>query len=1183
MPYLSRESSILWPKTPIHIYYCEKSKIEHITFAKRTVKRTAKELPTLEKGEAFPPKDALSAGRAFSGGGEMGERIRNFDWGRTPLGPIESWSPALRTTTSILLANRFPMLLWWGPQFIQIYNDAYRPVLGTKHPNPGLGRPLSECWSEIWDILRPLVETPFNGGPATWMEDIFLEVNRHGFIEETHFTVAYSPVPDETVPSGIGGVLATVHEITEKVINERRIALLRNLGAHSAEAKTAEEACESVAATLHDAKDITFALFYLLDADRKSARLAAASGIAEGMEASPINISLDIGPDDRWEVIKALETEQINVVENLSEKFTNIPRGPWSEPPRTAAVIPIRSNIQRQPAGFIIAGLSPRQSYDKNYAIFLDLMSTQVTTAVANARAYEGERKRAEALAELDRAKTTFFGNVSHELRTPLTLMLGPIEDELREHPESRARLELVYRNSLRLLKLVNTLLDFARIEAGRVQANFEPTDLALYTADLASGFRSAMEHAGLQFTVDCPPLPEPIFIDREMWEKVVLNLLSNAFKFTLKGSVTVNLRFRGDSVELTVSDTGTGIPAAELPRIFERFHRARSGRARTHEGTGIGLALVQELVRLLGGEIRVTSVEGKGTVFTVNLPAGSRHLPKSHAPADKKPESTAVGSAPFLQEAMSWLPQSVEPSPNSDLTRDKDFKPSKHPARILVAEDNADMRQYIMRLLSEHYAVTAVADGQAALEAIRAERPHLVLSDIMMPRLDGFELLRELRSHSDTNAIPVILLSARAGEEARVEGISRQANDYLVKPFSSRELFARVSTHLELAKVRQEAELALRERENRFHAWIQASSNIMYCMSADWSEMRLLVGKDFIVDTTDSNLGWLDKYIYADDQKYVLAAIQEAIRKKAAFQLEHRVIQKDGTMGWVFSRAVPLLDANGEIIEWFGAASDITGRKEAERKFAEIFEREKDARQEAEAATRMKDHFLATLSHELRTPLNPVLLIASDSAENPALPADIRAQFETILKNVEIEARLIDDLLDLSRINHGKLKLNIHSVDAHAVLHETVKIIQGQMEEKRLQAVFNLKAQQHMVSADAVRLQQVFWNVLKNAVKFTPEDGKIRVETFSADGAGLAVRITDTGIGMTPAELDHVFTPFSQGEHTRDKFANFGGLGLGLAISRKLVEMHSGSIHAESDGRGHGSSFTINIPLASE
>jgi signal transduction histidine kinase len=1140
------------------------------------------ELPPKKGWHADLEPNSPAGASLFAGGGEMGERVRTFDWSRTPLGPIESWSPALRMMTGFLLANRFPLLLWWGPQFIQIYNDAYRPVLGAKHPNPGLGRPLSECWSEIWHVLRPLVETPFNGGPATWMEDIFLEINRHGFTEETHFTIAYSPVPDETVPTGIGGVLATVHEITENIINERRIALLRDLGAHSAKARTAKEACENAAAAFRDSKDIPFVLFYLLDSNRKNARLAALSGIGKGTEMSPNVIPLD--HDSPWPAREVLETEQIKLVESLSKKFKDVPCGPWSVPAHAAAVVPIRSNMHGQPAGFIIAGLSPRRRYDAHYTSFLDLVSTQVATAVANARSYEEERKRAEALAELDRAKTTFFSNVSHELRTPLTLMLGPIEDELREHPETRPRLELVHRNSLRLLKLVNTLLDFARIEAGRVQANFEPTDLSAYTADLASGFRSAMESAGLQFVVDCPPLPEPIFVDREMWEKVVLNLLSNAFKFTLKGSVAINLRFRGDSIEFTVSDTGAGIPSAELPRIFERFHRARSTQARTHEGTGIGLALVQELVRLLGGEIRVNSVEGQGTVFTVNLPTGSKHVPKNLKRATKA-TSTAVGQAPFLQEASSWLPESTKTSGAGALNPIENYEPppaSRRPGKILVAEDNADMRHYITGLLREHYTVTAVGDGQAALEAIRVARPDLVLSDIMMPRLDGFELLRELRSNADTQTIPVILLSARAGEEARVEGISRQANDYLVKPFSARELFARVSTHLELAQVRREAEAALRERENRFHTWLQASTNIMYCMSADWREMRLLVGKDFIADTKDPNLTWLEKYIHPDDQKRVMAAIQDAIRTRTPFQLEHRVIKKDGATGWVSSHAIPLLDDRGEIIEWFGAASDISVRKEAEQKMAELLEREKAARQVAETATRMKDHFLATLSHELRTPLNPVLLIASDSVENEALPAEVRAQFEVILKNIEVEARLIDDLLDLSRINHGKLNLKLRTVDAHGVLQEAINTVQDRLREKRIRGSFKLDASRHQIRADAVRLQQIFWNVLNNAIKFTPEDGQISVETFLPNGDGhFGVKITDTGIGMTAVELERIFLPFSQGDHSNDKSGKYGGLGLGLALSKKLVELHSGNIHATSEGRYRGCSFVIEFPLA--
>jgi len=667
----------------------------------------------------------------------------------------------------------------------------------------------------------------------------------------------------------------------------------------------------------------------------------------------------------------------------------------------------------------------------------------------------------------LDRAKTAFFSNVSHELRTPLTLMLGPIEDELREHPQTRPRLELAHRNALRLLRLVNTLLDFSRIEAGRVHLLYEPTDLATYTRDLAEGFRPAMESAGLKFNVDCPSLPELVHLDREVWEKVVLNLLSNAFKFTLKGSVTVELRARAMGAELIVRDTGMGIPEAELSRIFERFHRVRNSEARTHEGTGIGLALVQELVRLHGGEIRVSSTRGNGTTFTVTIPTGKQHLPKDQPATNKAQTATATGSVAFIQEANRWLPDTAKPDINSTPSDKDDEAGSKNTAKILVAEDNADMRQYVTQLLRKDYSVTAVADGKTALEAIRAERPDLVLSDIMMPRMDGFELLRELRAHSDTSTIPVILLSARAGEEARVEGMSRQADDYLAKPFSSRELLTRVSTHLGLARVRREAEIALRESE--------------------------------------------DKY-----------------RKS--------------------------------------------------------FEREKAARQDVENAMRMKDHFLATLSHELRTPLNPVLLIASDGIENPDVPPEIREKFEVILKNVEVEVQLIDDLLDLSRITHGKLHLNIRTVDAHTVLKEALRTVQGQIQHKRIRTTVDLKTEQHMISADSVRLQQIFWNVLRNAVKFTPEDGRINIETFSAgEGNGFGVTISDTGIGMTPDELNNAFSAFAQGEHIKNRAPNYGGMGLGLAISKKLVEIHSGKIRAISEGRGRGASFTIEFPLAGQ
>ena len=479
-------------------------------------------------------------------GSEMSDLIRKVDWAATPLGPASSWSPALRMIVKFLLANRFPQMLWWGAEFCCIYNDAYLPVLGTKHPS-ALGKPVSKVWSEIWDVLRPLIETPYSGGPATWMEDISFELNRRGFFEETHFTIAYSPVPDETVPSGIGGVLATIHEITEKVVGERRVRALRDLGARSVEPKSVQEACEIVREALSPhTKDIPFLLLYLFDEDHQHAWLGCSIGAEPGDRACPQFVDVSSHRDMDWPFSEVLATESVRVVWDVKNKFDRLPQGPWPDPPSAAAVLPIRSNLQHQFAGFMVAGLSSRIQFDKSYRDFLELMSTQIATTIANAQAYEEERKRAEALAEIDRAKTLFFSNVSHEFRTPLTLMLGPLEDTLAEPeglaPGQRERLEIAQRNSLRLLKLVNTLLDFSRLEAGRYQASFEPVDLAQVTSELASVFQSLIERAGLRLIVNCPALGEPVYLDREVWEKIVFNLLSNAFKFTFEGEIEVSI-----------------------------------------------------------------------------------------------------------------------------------------------------------------------------------------------------------------------------------------------------------------------------------------------------------------------------------------------------------------------------------------------------------------------------------------------------------------------------------------------------------------------------------------------------------------------------------------------------------------------------------------------------------------
>ena len=1258
----------------------------------------------------------------FHGGGEMGERIRSFNWSKTPLGPVKSWSPALRMMVRFLLANRFPLLLWWGPQYVSLYNDPYRPVLGTKHPW-ALGLPVRECWKEIWHILEPLIDTPFHGGPATWNDDILLEIDRYGFNEESHFTIAYSPVPDETVPSGIGGVLATVHEITEKVIGERRVVALRDLGARVGEAKTAQEACVIAAETVaRYEKDVPFVLFYLLDPDMKRAHLAGHAGIGVGQDISPLTVDLGQANESGWPFAEAKLDGTMQIVEHLSERFAMVPPGPWSDPPNTAVVVPVLSYKAQQPAGLLVAGISARLRWDEPYSGFFELLSTQVATAIANARAYEEEKKRAEALAELDRAKTTFFSNVSHEFRTPLTLLLGPLEEELRENPKADQRLKVAHRNGQRLLKLVNTLLEFSRIEAGRVQASFAPTDLAAFTTDLASTFRSAIEQAGLTLRIEALPLPEPAYVDRDMWEKIVLNLISNAFKFTLAGGITVRVDMVGTSMRLTVKDSGCGIPEEELPRLFERFHRVQSTKGRTHEGTGIGLALVQELVRIHGGQITVESELLKGSRFTIRIPAGKGHLPPERILAAAQSGFSPTEFNAFVEEAIRWLPGKDPARELADEFVELPFKPNsmlasetilpadrngaKQRSCVLVADDNADMRDYLCRLLAQHYDVVVAADGRDALEKARTELPALILSDVMMPNLDGFALLRAVRADSALAAIPVILLSARAGEDSTLEGIRAGANDYLIKPFGARELLARVEAQIQrrrfekelnAAEQRLQAALAavrmvawewdsltdkvsasptsaevfgLRPGEtlstgelwfalvhpddrDRHRATVVAAlergenfrSEVRLIRPCDgrvaWLEVRgqaltneatgqkRMVG--FSIDISDrkaaeaaltrseerltlsveaADLGtfsyplplgkiicnakckehfWLtpdaeidlDRFysvIHERDREFNRLALEQALYERQPYDIEYRTVAPDGRIRWVRARGRAYYDEKGNPIRLDGVTLDVSDLKRAEHQLEETLAAERAARGEAERVSRMKDEFLATLSHELRSPLTAILGWSQILLRSPEAFEKVQEGLQTIERNARAQTQMIEDLLDMSRIISGKVRLDVQHLVLADVVTAAVQSVRPSAEVKgvRLRAVLDPYA--GPVAGDANRLQQVVWNLLTNAIKFTPRGGQIQI-ILERINSHLELSVSDTGEGIAPKFLPHIFERFRQADGSTTR--RHAGLGLGLSIVKQLVELHGGTIRAKSAGLGQGSTFIILLPMA--
>jgi signal transduction histidine kinase len=987
----------------------------------------------------------------FAGQTEMARRMRALDWSQTTLGAVETWPQSLRTSVSTCLDCAFPIVLWWGPDLSILYNDEYMQIMGSAKASWALGQPGREVWKEIWDVIGPMLSQVVQEGEPTRSRDLLLHIDR-GYLEEAYFSFSYSPIRAED--GKIGGIFCPVIETTDKVIGERRLRTLRDLANRCKGASSEEAVCAAAAAVLaSNPRDVPFAMIYRVDEDASTACLEATSGIEAGTEASPQGVALDAVEEALWSL--GLVARSGRVVTATGLPFHVLPTGAWTTRPHTALILPVLLPGQERPRAILVAAVSPMRALDDDYRTFFELVATQIASGLADARALEEERRRAEALEELNRAKTVFFSNVSHEFRTPLTLMIGPLQDLADVDtlpPDALAAIDVAHRNSLRLLKLVNTLLDFSRIEAGRIDASYEATDLARATAELASVFRSAIEKAGLTLVVDCPPLPEPVYIDRDMWEKIVLNLLSNAFKFTFDGEIGVALAWRGDHVDLSVHDTGCGIAESDLPRVFERFHRLKNTRARTYEGTGIGLALVQELARLHGGSASVTSREGRGSTFVVRIRTGTSHLaPERIAVPGHLPAS--AGANPYVEEALRWLPGS-EPAAVSDIPGGSAAASAvlPRPARVLVADDNEDMRDYVGRLLASRYRVEAVGDGQAALERITADPPDLVLTDVMMPRLDGFGLLAAIRGDEKIRGLPVVVLSARAGEEARIEGLKAGADEYVVKPFSARELLARVESQLELARLRRETGQALADSERQL--------------------------------------------------------------------------------------------------------------READRR---------------------KDEFLALLAHELRNPLAPIrtgLELIRLSGDRPATVRRMRAMME---RQVGHMVRLIDDLLDVSRITSGKIVLQRVPTPIDELVQGAVDAQRSAIDAAALTLSVELPDRPCVVDVDPTRLVQVLSNVLHNAVEFTPARGLIRVvaETPPPDfpEGPVTIAVSDTGIGISRDMLPRVFDLFVQGEHTTGP--RHSGLGIGLALARRLIEMHGGSIKAASSGTDQGSTFTLSLPVS--
>ncbi len=1116
------------------------------------------------------------------GGGEMGDLIRRTDWSITPLGAIETWPQSLRSALSILLPSKAQIALFWGEDLITLYNDAYRPVFGAKHPG-ALGRPIREAWDELWRAgLKEIFDGVLATGEAFWAQDRPFFMERYGYLEETYFDVSYDPVRNES--GRVGGVFCIVSETTGRVVGERRLRALRDLGHIAQHARKVADVYPAAAEVLSRySEDLPFALLYM-PGERLRPKLVARVGLPEGSPAAPADLS------DPAEFDWPLSSELAVLGEAELASVGQLHAGPWSEPIRQVVVLPFIASGQISPS-YLIAGISPRRKLDDDYIDFLQLVVGNIAGAITSAHKVEDEQKRADMLAQLDRAKTTFFSNISHELRTPLTLILGPLEELLqRVELDSNARqlLSYAHRSSLRLLKLVNTLLDFARLEGGRLRARFEPTDLARLTAELASTFRSAMENAGLTFDVQCEPLSDVAYVDRDMWEKIVLNLLSNAFKFTLRGGVTVALAETSEGVQLHVRDSGTGIPESEISRLFERFYRVPNAQGRSNEGTGIGLALVNELVSLHGGQISISSKEGHGSTFTVNLPFGSSHLPKDqvHDPTER-PARSNVATA-FLEEISAWHdapgPQRTTVAQGPDVSRaDQSMQPQ--PVRVLLADDNADMREYVRHLIGREFDVMTARDGVEALEMIREQPPDLVLSDVMMPRMDGIALLQALRDDPATIDLPVILLSARAGEESRLEGLNVGADDYLTKPFSARELVTRIHAHVRLSHLRRRAQEALKEAESfrlrAAHEQMRVQlSELQRIFQNTHSFMAVLTGHDLVFELVNPAYEKLIDHRQVIG-KPMLEALPE-LKDQPYLTLLKRVIETGepfiGREMPVLLRHTPSATPARRFVDFVYMPLVEEGSQPAVLVEGSDVTDRVEAKMQLESASKRKDEFLATLAHELRNPLAALssaaqLLIRAE--QKPAIAAVAR---DALTRQVDQMARLLDDLLDLARITHGRVHLRKAVMLLDEAIAAALETSRPMFEAKRHSVKVERPSAAVWVDADRVRLAQIFTNLLTNAAKYTDPGGSIVLSTRCADDRAL-ITITDNGIGLSAEALARVFEMFSQAKPALER--SEGGLGIGLALVKGLVELHGGRVSARSAGIGCGSEFCVELPLA--
>ncbi|WWC68787.1 uncharacterized protein I206_102722 [Kwoniella pini CBS 10737] len=1205
------------------------------------------------------------------------QMVESIDWSKTPLGDRSIWKDVIDPILSITFESKSSDCVWLGPDLRLIYNKGYSQLLD--HPK-SMGAPAEEVWAAVWDTIEPHVRLCMSGTPVFKDNDpIFWRRYGNNVLMEHYHSWRYVPIAGKD--GSILGIFNQSTETTEKVLQDRRLTSSRDLSERMLIVRSMDEYFPALSEVLEEnPKDAPFFMCYKIQQIESNANhvqieatLQTKVGVPEGHPSvherlsftlPPTRTKANFGPNvDRmssptlsaisalssgsgrichvtsdghqWPILKALTTRQCVIVDDCSELIEGFEIRQWDELPFAAIVIPICSDGSIEvPDAVMVMGLNVRRPFDTEYDEWIHAIRSQLVSSLSTVKAAEAEQRMEEDNARMERAKAAWFRGAAHDLRSPLTLIAGPLSDLLDDNPTAtqRAALTTAQRNIDRLMRLVNALMDFSRLEAGRMAGRFLPTDLGEFILELAALFRPAVERLGIQYTIDVEPSDQLVYIDPTLFETVLSNIIGNALKYTEQGSITVQLRYT-DHAEISVVDTGVGIPEDEIPLVTEWYHRATTAVHAGTQGSGLGLALAKELLRLHAGDLTVTSKvatspnQSHGSTFTARIPLSFRPAPPT---SSASPDTFGNYGKAVANEAMRWTKEGdAETSSEGAATDSAIGSGSKFSDgflfektdTILLVEDNADMRRYIKQIFDSFCTVIEATNGQQALEMAISNPPSLILSDMLMPKMNGLDLLQEIRNHPNTKIVPMVLLSAIAGDESRVEALMMGAEDYLAKPFKPKELVARVHLHLQVGKKRAHLEKMFHERETEIAVLSE------YCPSgivrADGTTGRLIY----------ANRAWREQSDILDEDPNKWAdCVDDETKGKLQTEWSEYIKgnEKEFRINWKYNTGktmsgifIKLDRVNPSMSGILGCTTDITHE---EQRLIEAEQR----RQEAEESKHQQELLIDLTSHEIRTPVSAILQCSSLVKENlislkdqlkssgaigfcptkellEDLEEDVEA-LESIYQCGLVQERIAGDVLSLARIQLDMLTLFDIEVDLRKEARKVSSVFASEAKTKKIDLSLKFGETLELgkvlsIKTDPVRLGQVVTNLISNAIRFTSarDVRKITVKydiSFNppADDTcalphslgiptklpaeedtplWLFVSVTDTGPGMSPKELAVLFKRFAQGNkmiHTK-----YGGSGLGLFICRKITELLGGRIEVLSQ-LGEGSVFRFFI-----